>query len=301
MKTDSRLEQHRLHIEPMQGDWPAQRVPLSGGDGFDYEAKTWGGHEVRLSPSYLGALRLEYCLQDLVGLQGKVLEVGCGAGAMAKAIKAYRPDLEVYGCDISHEAIRVARATPQGVTFEVASAYDLPLRAERFAAVVMFDVLEHLESPARAIEAIWRILEPGGLFHLFVPCEGAIYTLHGLLSRAGWRAKEHYGGHIQRLTSQQVRSVLEESGLRPVKERWSGHMMNQLVDVSYFSWLSARGINVPTSIEGYLEVARPSLLRSAVWLVKAVVAVTSYYESRLLRTVPGSGVHLLAEKRGLRG
>ncbi len=27
-------------------------------EGFDYESKLWGAHEVRVSPTYLGALRL---------------------------------------------------------------------------------------------------------------------------------------------------------------------------------------------------------------------------------------------------
>ncbi|MCK5644624.1 MAG: hypothetical protein KAJ19_27750, partial [Gammaproteobacteria bacterium] len=50
---------------------------------FDYESKVWGGHEVMVTPTYLGALRLRYCLEDLRGIYGRVLEVGCGAGGMA--------------------------------------------------------------------------------------------------------------------------------------------------------------------------------------------------------------------------
>ncbi|NIN65623.1 MAG: methyltransferase, partial [Anaerolineae bacterium] len=49
--------------------------------------------------------------------RGQVLEVGCGAGGMARAIKARRPDLDVYGCDISRTAIGMAQRNPGGVTF----------------------------------------------------------------------------------------------------------------------------------------------------------------------------------------
>ena len=45
--------------------------------GFDYESKLWGAHQVEAKPSYLGALRLEYALQDLNPINGKVLEIGC--------------------------------------------------------------------------------------------------------------------------------------------------------------------------------------------------------------------------------
>ena len=93
---------------------------------FDYESKLWGAHEVKPSPMFLGGLRLRYCLDDLAHVQGRVLEIGCGAGAMARAIKSYQPTLEVYGCDISQRAINAAQLNPRGVTFEVGDAYDLP-------------------------------------------------------------------------------------------------------------------------------------------------------------------------------
>ena len=136
---------------------------------FDYETKTWGGHAVGLSPRHLGALRLHYCLADIANTRGSVLEVGCGAGAMAKAIKRSRPDLQVVGCDVSQNAIALARQDPQGVSFEVGDAYGLPYMDANFEAVVMFDVLEHLDEPGRSIREVVRVLSPGGLFHLFVP------------------------------------------------------------------------------------------------------------------------------------
>ena len=263
-------------------------------DAFDYEAKTWGGHEVRVSPKYLGALRLKYCLDDLRAVSGSVLEVGCGAGGMARAIKAYRPDLEVYGCDLSERSIRAAQADPDGVTFDLGDAYELPYENDSFQAVVMFDVLEHLEEPHTSVAEICRVLEDGGLFHLFIPCEGALYTLHGLLARAGWRAKEKYGGHIQRLTSADVVAILEQAGLEVQDHRWSGHLINQAVDASYFTALSLRGKNTPTSVEGYLKIADPGPIPLAVATLKTAVAVTSYYESKLLAWLPGSGGHFSA-------
>ena len=89
---------------------------------FDYESKTWGGAKVRLSPLYLGASRLKFALEDLKNIRGRVLEVGCGAGGMAKAIKFYRPDLEVLAVDISRGAISEANREPKGVNFSSADA-----------------------------------------------------------------------------------------------------------------------------------------------------------------------------------
>ena len=224
---------------------------------FDYEGKVWG-NRVRVSPTYLNALRLKYCLEDLAEVEGKVLEIGCGAGGMAKAIKAYRPDLDVYGCDVSRLAISAAREHSEGVTFEVADVFGPPLEYGPFEAVVIFDVIEHLGAPGEAVKAIHKSVIPGGLFHLFVPCEGALFTLHGILARLGWRAKEQYGGHIQLLTDGRVRRMLEASGFQPLMKRWSGHLFNQLADVVYFTGLGIRGENLSASVEGYLESAQPS-------------------------------------------
>ena len=300
MNLKADLTQGKAQLKPIESE-PLNHSYGHNGDGFDYEGKVWGGNKVKVSPTYLNALRLKYCLQDLNGVKGKVLEVGCGAGGMAKAVKAYRPDLEVYGCDISREAIRTASRSPQGVTFEIADAYDLLLKNRRFDAVLMFDVLEHLEDPAMAVQAIQKSLVPGGLFHLFVPCEGALNTLHGVLSQVGWRAKEQYGGHIQLFTASHVERFLKSSGLRPVTKRWSGHLLNQLADVTYFTGLSIRGRNTSASVEGHLETTRPSIQATLLRTAKSGIAIGSYYESRLLAWLPGWGVHILAQKELIHG
>ena len=263
---------------------------------FDYEAKTWGGHAVGVSPRYLGALRLRYCLADLAHARGTVLEVGCGAGAMARAIKRGRPDLQVVGCDISQKAIALARQDPQGVSFEVGDAYGLPYKDGNFGAVVMFDVLEHLDEPGRLVREVARVLSPGGLFHLFVPCEGELHTIHGILARLGWRAKEKYGGHIQRLTARDVLLEFERAGLEVLRRRWSGHLINQIVDAAYFTALDIRGQNVATSIEGYLASARRSARSLAVDFAKSTVAIVSYLESAPVPWLPGMGIHITGRK-----
>lgn len=263
---------------------------------FDYESKIWGGHEVKRQPTYLGALRLQYCLEDINDVKGNVLEVGCGAGGMAKALKAYRPDLEVYGCDISRQAIRQAQRYSNGIAFEVGNAYDLPYGRESFSCVVIFDLLEHLEQPDLAVSEIWRVLESGGVFHLFVPCEGDLRTLHGLLARLGWRAKSHYGGHIKLFTERDIREILELQRFDVRNGRWSGHLFNQIVDVLYFSILALRGTEVHSSVESYLAKEKPGMWTRMLQLMKNLIAGLSYYESYVLRDVPGWGIHLACYK-----
>ena len=266
--------------------------------GFDYESKLWGAHEVRVSPTYLGAMRLRYCLEDLKGVSGRILEVGCGGGGMVRALKSYRPDLEVMGCDLSRTAARIAGHRSSDVDFAVANAYDLPYASGSLAAYVMFDVLEHVEDPRRVLSEAHRLLEPGGILHMFVPCEGELHTLHGLLARLGWRAKERFGGHIQRFTLPELRQLIASVGFSDSRWRWSCHAINQVADVGYFTALQVRGKNTAKSVEGFLATTRRSLPQMVVWFLKAGVSAASYVESRLMASLPGSGAHLSGCKNG---
>ena len=72
---------------------------------FDYEAKRWGSAPLRPRPWFMNGLKLRYLLADLETVRGKVLDVGCGAGSVAKAVKRERPDLEVVGCDVDRKSV----------------------------------------------------------------------------------------------------------------------------------------------------------------------------------------------------
>ena len=65
-------------------------------------------------------------VSDLAAVRGRVLDVGCGAGSVAKAVKRERADLDVVGCDVSQSALAAANVSPGGVEFKLAPAEQLP-------------------------------------------------------------------------------------------------------------------------------------------------------------------------------
>src|SRR6476646_12133618 len=97
---------------------------------FDYEdTKTVEGRgELRTGTHDLAALRLERCLDAISGKTGKLLEVGCGAGRYTRAFLHYRPDLEVFGCDISHIALAEAQSADRTgkIHYRLGDALDMP-------------------------------------------------------------------------------------------------------------------------------------------------------------------------------
>ena len=256
---------------------------------FDYESKVWGDVDVSAHPTRLGALRLRYCLEDLGPLHGVLVELGCGGGGFARAVARARPDLTVVGLDISARALERARSHPG--RYLRADVEALPFRPGSLDGLMFFDVLEHVRYPEQLLAEAARALRQGGLLHAFVPCEGSPYTLHGIASRFGFSPKERYAGHIQRLSAYELRRMLVGAGLRVRSWRWSGHLVNQLVDLGYFTLLALRGQNVDTTVEGLAARSDGTLSRVLSLAVRGV-AVASYAESRLLRGVPACGVHV---------
>jgi len=98
-------------------------------------------------------------LGDLRG--GRVLDVGCGTGALA-AVLADRCRAKVWGIEPSDEMRAVARSRlPRTVGVRAGTAETLPFRDAWFDAVV-FSLVVHLVDRARAFAEAARVLTPGG-------------------------------------------------------------------------------------------------------------------------------------------
>lgn len=264
--------------------------------GFDYESKPFGLVVPTLFPWYFQSLKLKYCLQALKNVHGKVLEVGCGGGGVSKAIKKYRPDLEVHGCDISRRSLKMARQDSGGVKFKFGDLDKLPYKDNSFGAVVMFDTLEHLEHPEKALKEVRRVLEKGGILHSATPLEGEPLTLHGFLKIFGWQVKRKWCGHVQMYRLGEPEKLMRKAGFRVRKTVYSGHFFYQLADVLYFSLLKLRGRNVDFQVEGYVRYGRPGVKRNLAGFLKNLVATISWLESRLLFFFPGGFSHQTAVK-----
>lgn len=263
---------------------------------FDYETKVWGGEKLRMRPIHFRASRLYYALQEIPNKKAKLLDVGCGVGDFPDAFSVYLPKMEIHAIDISKRAIDLAKKRNQKVHFKVANAEKLPYKDDTFDVVTCFDLIEHVEHPERVIQEIYRVLKPGGVFHTFIPTEDQPVSLEGIFIKAGWTAKEVYGGHPHHFTPGWAKSILTDNGFRIDKTRWGEHLVNQVIELIYFSLLALRRRNAPQSVEGYLGSAKKTPLITLLTLVKNAAAATSYYETRALSWFPGLGIHATCTK-----
>lgn len=101
---------------------------------------------------------------------GTVVDLGCGTGTFALALKERRPDAQVIGVDGDEEILARARAKPgaEGVEWREGLAQDLPVAARSADAVTTSLVLHHLlpEDKRKALAEAKRVVKPSGQLHV---------------------------------------------------------------------------------------------------------------------------------------
>lgn len=263
---------------------------------FNYENKVWGGGEVKVSPFYIQGLKLKYTLDAIKNVKGKILDIGCGGGNMAKAIKRERPDLKVYGIDISKTAIHAAKKNDQGVYFVNNSSESLSFKDNYFDAVVMYDVLEHVEKPAKTIKELKRVLKKDGLIHIFSPLDGQPWTLYWLILKLGWQPKNAHTGHLQVFSVNSFERLLNDYKLKITDKKYSFHFIFSIFDIAYFTFLEFIKYDPPSSIEGMIEKNKKNIFTSIFSIIYKFVVAIGHFESRILSGVPGGGGHFTIKR-----
>ena len=92
----------------------------------------------------------------------KILEIGCGPGALASAFHRWYPGAEITGIDRDTLFITFAKKHENNVDFLEGDATALPFANDTFDATVSNTVCEHIE-PEAFFREQYRVLKPGGV------------------------------------------------------------------------------------------------------------------------------------------
>lgn len=124
--------------------------------------------------NYIGrwSRRLAPTFVEWVGLRAgaRVVDVGCGTGALTEAALARQP-ASLVGVDLSSAYVDESRrrfANRPNARFDVADATDLPLPDASADAAVSGLVLNFVPDPARMVRELRRVLTPGGVAAAYV-------------------------------------------------------------------------------------------------------------------------------------
>ncbi len=256
---------------------------------FDYEQAMWGAESTGPGERTIAGYRLSEAVTHLPA-EGKVLEIGCGAGRFLRALGRIHPRLERVGTDVSRGALEHLRRLDPGVETRLTTGDRIPADDGEFAGVLAVDVLEHVPDPERLLDEIFRVLRPGGVFHLHVPCEGDPSSLWRWLpgQRGEHALKRRFGGHIQHFTRRGVLEELTGRRFELLRVRHSLHLVGNLADVGAFIYLARANQRGGAATTGDLIGGGGRLVRMVDNLVWA--------EARLFGRIPAWGLHVSARK-----
>ena len=137
------------------------------------------------------------------GRLGRVLDVGCGTGALIDELKG-RSD-SIRGVDFSPEALRFcARRGLKCVV--LADAREVPFSDASFDIVTAIGLIEHLEDDDGFLAEMHRLVRPGGLLVLLTSSFPWLWSMHDVANQ-----------HHRRYYLRPLRARVETAGFKTVR------------------------------------------------------------------------------------
>jgi 2-polyprenyl-3-methyl-5-hydroxy-6-metoxy-1,4-benzoquinol methylase len=140
----------------------------------------------------------------------KVLEIGCGAGALRAQIESVT-GWTVDGADINGPALKTCPAgRGRTLLYNVEDENETMVRG--YDGVLLFDVLEHIRQPRPFLRSALRHVKPGGWLALNVPASEALRS----------RYDEVVGHHRRYSTETLAEELSDEAGAQCQDVRYWG-------------------------------------------------------------------------------
>lgn len=166
-----------------------------------------------------------------------ILDYGCGEGRYINLLKDFFPTSALHGCDISDEALAIAKNLYSSAQYTSMTDEAVNLPDNSFDLVISIEVLEHVGDVARSLSEIGRLLKPQGLTVLSTPCanEFSFEWWQNRLTGGLQPSFDGYGrfktdepGHLRRLNDRHLKSLCSEVGIDIYKIYHRAHLFETL-------------------------------------------------------------------------
>lgn len=128
------------------------------------------------------------------------LEIGCGHG-VAREMLERDLGIPVDGCDLNRTALETAKPG-KGNLFVYNILDQKSSLLGRYDAVLLLDVIEHIDDDAAFVRAALRHLRSGGIVAVNVPANMMLFSDY-----------DRVAGHVRRYTRHGLRGLLESCGV----------------------------------------------------------------------------------------
>ncbi len=187
----------------------------------DIEAKTGPlavplrHHDPKSDKDYYQHPRREL-LQAIPFSARRILDVGCGAGALGKVLKEERGAEEVCGIEFMEEAYTRALNVLDRVYLGNIETMPLPFEDNYFDCIICADVLEHLVEPEAVLRKLDRVLAPHGVVVISIP-NARNYEVIKMLGAGAWTYFEEGimdATHLRFFTRTDFINMIEAGGMK---------------------------------------------------------------------------------------
>lgn len=219
------------------------------------------------------------------GKELKILEIGCGPGALSGALKRWYPEAEVVGVDRDTEFIRFAGEHEPGVRFVEGDATALPFADASFDVTISNTVSEHVD-PLKFYGEQHRVLKPGGICLVLSSCRSINQTPSCLktkpLENDFWEKVNQYDNSLERfsvcqypMTEAELPAAMESHGfssvitgyatvdLTPDCPKYSCQMAIDMINANRYSTLDAIATAAATAPERFSQDELQEVMRLA--------------------------------------
>jgi len=109
----------------------------------------------------------------------RVLDLGCGTGALGKALKE-RQNCHVTGVELNKDALQIAKSNIDICVCDNLNRYNPALAAVRYDCIILADILEHLVNPWSVIQKAATVLSENGCIIASIPNVGHPFVTSNL-------------------------------------------------------------------------------------------------------------------------
>jgi 2-polyprenyl-3-methyl-5-hydroxy-6-metoxy-1,4-benzoquinol methylase len=190
--------------------------------------------------------------RELVG-EGprRILDVGCGNGRFLEILRdAGSPEWRLEGIEIDAAAASACRA--KGFRTQVGRVEDFR-DAEGFDAVVMLQLIEHVDDPVAICRRVFELLRPGGHFIIETPNLAGLD--YGAFRGRCW-GHYHFPRHWNLFSTESLQRMLREQGFEIA--RTESLISTSAWTISLHNWFLDRGW--PDPVVRFFHFQNPLLL-----------------------------------------
>lgn len=196
-------------------------------------------------------------LEDRLGRKGKLMDIGCALGdCLLVAQELGWKDVE--GIELSDYAYKFAKRERK-LKVNKGTTESVKLPSNRYDAVLMQDVIEHIPDTVSELKRIHKIMKKGGIALFITPDIGGFW--HWLLKNNWYHYKP--GEHISYFNPRSMGTALEKAGFKDIEVRKTYHIMS----MEYI--LNRLKVYSPELFGGLLLIVRRTKLKNFAFRVFA--------------------------------